>query len=173
MKYNPVKSASITVPHSLSEVKELLAVYTSAKKEKNKAEAAGSVFLGKLGEAGFKLAPFARRSCYDPTISGELTEAIEPVPETGDAVAAPAVSTKADLTLSMRPLPKLFTWVWLALCAALLGLALWLCFKKGFDRWYWTLFIGPALFIIERIICNIGFARSAGRAIRTFKELLK
>ena len=173
MKYNPQRTIQLTVPRTINEVREAISKVTAEKKDKKDADAAKFKFLGKLSEAGFKLTPFPRRGCYDPVVSGELTEVRESRPETEEAEASSTVSSRADITLNMRPLPKLFSWLWLALCAVLLGLALWLCFKKGFDRWYWTLFIGPAFFIIERLVCNIGFGVSARKTARAIKDLLK
>ena len=173
MKYNPVKKVELSVPHTLTSVREILSKAAAPKRQKNTMDPDYRTFYGKIGDGSFKLTPnTGHRDGYTPVISGELTEVTESKPGSAEEAGLSRVFTKMSLDMKLRPLIKTFTVIWLVLCVALLGLAVWQCFRKGFTDNWWLLLIGPGLLLIERIICNIGFRRSARRAAAEIKKLL-
>ncbi|MBO4563028.1 MAG: hypothetical protein J5772_05405 [Clostridia bacterium] len=173
MKYNPTKKYEFSVPAAAAKVLELIGANTSEKKQQ-KDEPVIKKFFGKIKEGGFSLTPNPGvMGGYLPTVAGELTEVTESKasPE-GTGVLSNAF-TRIAMDMQLTKKYKVFSFFWLALSAILLGLALWLCFKKGFDANWWTLLIGPGLFLIERAVCNIGFLANARKIMKSIKEIVK
>lgn len=174
MKYNPTKKAELNLPADLEKVRARLAALTAEKRQRNSAAPDYKPFYGKVTETGFKLIPnTGRRDGYTPVLEGGLTEVTESKPSADEGAADMKRFTRMDIGMKLKPLAKFFSIFWLILCVAILGLALWLCFKRGVEHHWWTLLVGPGLFMIERIICNVGFRMSASRAVNNLKKLLK
>ncbi|MBO6061035.1 MAG: hypothetical protein J6P98_02825 [Clostridia bacterium] len=174
MKFAPEKKLELNVQMPLAKVREELSKAAAEKKQKNSADPAYRPFYGKITESGFKLTQYsAFRSSYKPIVTGDLTEVTESKPAQNEGENLTKAFTRVEADMKLRPWMKIFSWFWLVLCAVILGLAFWLCFKRGFEHHWWTLLIGPVLFIIERIVCGIGFASSARKVENTIKKLLK
>ena len=174
MKYNPIKKAELELPAELEKVRAKLNAATAEKRQKNTHAPDYKPFYGKATETGFKLTPnTGHRDGYTPVLDLDLTEVTESKPGKEEGSVDMKRFTRLNADMKLKPFAKFFSIFWLILCIALLALALWYCFKKGFDKHWWTLLVAPALFIIERIVCNIGFRMSASRAVNTLKKLLK
>lgn len=172
MKYFPEKKAELTAPYDLEKVRAMLAQATAEKHQKDPV-AERKPFFGKVEDSLLKIFPnLNSRGLYSPTLEGKLTEVTESRPAE-EGVRDMKRFTRVDLNLKTRPAAKIFSVIWLVLCVAVLGLAIWYCFKKGFDNRWWTLLIGPALLIIERIVCGIGFGVNARKALNMLKKLVK
>lgn len=174
MKYNPTKKAEFNLPSELEKVRAKLNAVTSEKRQKSTAAPDYRPFYGKVTETGFKLIPnTGRRDGYTPVMEGELTEVTESKPTGEEGAADIKRFTRMDMDMKLKPFAKFFSIFWLILCIALLGLALWLCFNRGFEHHWWMLLVGPGLLLIERVVCGIGFRVSASRAANNLKKLLK
>ena len=171
MKYNPQKDYEHSLPMSLNQVRALIADNVAAKKQRDPAEKDFRTFFGKVSDGSFELTPNTGFLKYfSPIVNGTLTEVIETKP--GEEETTSNRFTRINLNMKMRPVAKIVSVVALIVCLGLLGLALWFCFKKGFDKNWWSLIIGPALYIIERLITAIGFGSSAKRIFELFKALI-
>ncbi|MBO4847531.1 MAG: hypothetical protein J5586_00035 [Clostridia bacterium] len=174
MKYNPTKKYEFTVPAAAARVMSLLTECAADKKRAKDDQGPAKQFFGKLKEGGFSLTPNTG-VCggYVPTVAGELTEVTESKSSPDGSGVLSNTFTRVDMDMQLLPRCKMFSFLWLALSAAALGLSLWLCFKKGFDGNWWTLLIGPAMFLIERAVCNIGFRANARKVCKLIKSALK
>lgn len=173
MAYNPVKKTELTVPHPLSNVRDSLMKAASPKRQKNAADPEYRIFYGKVNEGSFRLTPnTGHRNGYSPVVTGNLTEVTESRPGSAEQNGYSGIFTRLNMEMKLTPAIKVFTVLWLIVCVALLGLAVWQCFRKGFAGSWWLLLIGPALFLLERAICNIGFSRSSRRTLNELKKLL-
>jgi hypothetical protein len=174
MKFFPAKKTDLNIPAPLDWVRARLLENTAEKRQKNAGTPEYKPFFGKLTERGFKLTPnTGHRNGYTPVIEGELTEVTESKPVKADGTADVKRFTRLDLYMKPNATARFFSILMTVLCVVILGLALWLCFAKGFEKHWWTVLIGPALFIIERLLCTIGFKAGASKAVSTIKKLLK
>ena len=174
MKFMPEKSIELNIAQPLARVRAGLANAVAEKLQKEINDPAYRPFFGKVTETDFKLSPnTGHRKGYSPVVSGELTEVTESKPTAEDGAMNTRVFTRLNADMKLRPSMKVFSVIWTVLCFILLGLALWLCFAKGFQQNWWTLLIGPALFLIERIVCGIGFAKNTRKVENLLKNLLK
>lgn len=173
MKFAPEKTTEIQIPFPLVRVRAGLAEAAAEKRQKD-AAAPALPFFGKVTETGFKLSPNSdKRGCYTPVMNGELTEVTESKPSQGENGAVTRTFTRLTGTTGLRKPAKAFGIFWAALCAVILGLAFWLCFSNGFEKNWWTLLLGPALFILERLVCNISFRVNAAKFESSIKKMFK
>ena len=174
MKYNPQKDYEHSLPMSLNQVRALIADNVAPKKQRDPAEKDYRTFFGKVLDGSFELTPNTGFLKYfSPIINGTLTEVIETKPGGESAEGTSNRFTRLNLNMKMRPVAKIVSVAALIVCVGLLGLALWFCIKKGFDKNWWSLIVGPALYIIERLITVIGFNSNASRIFELFKSLIK
>lgn len=174
MKFAPEKKIQLEAPLPIERVREALMKAASEKKQKNSADPDFRPLYGKVTDSSFKLAPnAAKKSGYSPVIEGDLTEVTESKPGDAAAEGVSRVFTRLEGISRLRPAMRFFSIFWAVLCVAVLGLALWLCFAKGFEKNWWTLLIGPALFLLERIVCGISFASNAKKLENMLKKLIK
>ncbi len=173
MKYNPQKDYEHSLPMSLNQVRALITDNVAPKKQRDPAEKDFRTFFGKVADGSFELTPNTGFLKYfSPILNGTLTEVIETKPGAEGGDASSNRFTRINLNMKMRPIAKIVSVIALIVCVALLGLALWLCIKKGFDKNWWTLLVGPVLYLIERIITVIGFGSGAKRMFELFKSLI-
>ncbi|MCR5808905.1 MAG: hypothetical protein K6G56_05025 [Clostridiales bacterium] len=174
MKYNPEKKTEFSVPLALWQVISKLRENVSEKKQRKGKDGDLRYFFGKFHEDGFDIAPNKGiLTGYVPTVKADLTSVTESKPAKDGAGVYSNSFTRLALDMNMSSGSKAFSVLWSCLCAVLLGLALWLNLAKGFQNNWWTLLIGPVLFIGERIACNIGFRVNAHRVVKAIKEMLK